>query len=495
MKIVFAMSQAVMFRHFDRVIRNLLADGHEVTLLRQPRVKPGVTERAIEQCEADEPRFKAGWLFARADRWRKITRLRDIASYSAYLRTGHPSRSLKARLEPRLPVVLLRALRWRAVERLFETAAARAVFQVIERIVPADQAIKRWLLREQADVVVASPFIYAGSWETDYVKAARAAGIPTMVAVASWDNLTTKGTFHVQPDVTMAWNEALKREATALHDLPPETILVTGAPTFDDWFDLRPSTEREEFCRLVGLDPALPYVVYLCSSRFITGDETAFVREFARAVQDIPGVGRVQVLARPHPLNAAIWQDVRAEGFAVWPREGDWPDAQSAKVGYFDTLWHAAAAVGVNTSGFIDAAAVDRPCITIVTDRHRSTQSEIGHFQHLVDGKFLEWAEDMAAAREAVRRIVGGEDRNRANRRAFVKQFIRPWGMDHAASRIMALAIQTVARRGAMPAEALQGLVASQLDEPGAARREAIALGGPHGSAKVPSVAGAAAAR
>ena len=36
----------------------------------------------------------------------------------------------------------------------------------------------------------------------------------------SWDNLTSKGTVHVVPDVYIVWNEPLAQEAVELHDLP-----------------------------------------------------------------------------------------------------------------------------------------------------------------------------------------------------------------------------------------------------------------------------------
>ena len=86
---------------------------------------------------------------------------------------------------------------------------------------------------KEPDVVVASPYIFSLSREVEYVKAARSLGIPTVVVVLSWDNLTSKGTFHVLPDLTLVWNSALAEEAASLHDVPKEKLVVTGAPVFD----------------------------------------------------------------------------------------------------------------------------------------------------------------------------------------------------------------------------------------------------------------------
>jgi hypothetical protein len=40
----------------------------------------------------------------------------------------------------------------------------------------------------------------------------------------SWDNLSTKGTLHVAPDLMFVWNERQRREAAELHDYPPERV-------------------------------------------------------------------------------------------------------------------------------------------------------------------------------------------------------------------------------------------------------------------------------
>ena len=43
------------------------------------------------------------------------------------------------------------------------------------------------------------------------------------------------------PDYTFVWNEALVKEATTLHDVPKDRLIITGAPPFDFWFELQPS--------------------------------------------------------------------------------------------------------------------------------------------------------------------------------------------------------------------------------------------------------------
>jgi len=175
--------------------------------------------------------------------------------------------------------------------------------------------------------------------EIEYIKAADALGIPTVAVVLSWDNLTTKGTFHIIPDTTFVWNDALAEEATILHDIPHDKILITGAPVFDFWFEMKPKLDYASFCDIVGINADQPFVLYLCSSKYISGDETAFVKEFAKALGGGEGTHRLKVLVRPHPLNSEIWNGIEDESIAVWPRSAFWVDTPQAKQDYYHSIY------------------------------------------------------------------------------------------------------------------------------------------------------------
>lgn len=70
------------------------------------------------------------------------------------------------------------------------------------------------------------------SEEVEYVKAANAIKIPTVVHVLSWDNLTTKGLCHIIPNLTLVWNEIQSQEAITIHEVPDDKILITGSLFF-----------------------------------------------------------------------------------------------------------------------------------------------------------------------------------------------------------------------------------------------------------------------
>jgi hypothetical protein len=320
---------------------------------------------------------------------------------------------------------------------------------VLERRVPPAKEITRELASERPDVVVASPANLKDSIEIEYVKAARALDIATVVPVASWDNLTTKGLIHVVPDLTLAWNETQREEAIRIHAVPPKQVAVTGSPFFDPWFE--PSVEREPrdaFCRKVGLDPAQPFAVYLGSSRNIARDETWLVSALARQLRTAAdeGLRSMQLLVRPHPANADVYAALDEPNAVVWPKAGRLPGSGSSRRDFAATLEHAVAGVGINTSGMIDAVVADRPCIALMTAQYDATQRHAVHFKHLAQASTLTLAEGPESCADVLLAIMRGADSTREARRRFVKAFVRPRGLGVPAGVVAARAIELAAQ-------------------------------------------------
>src|SRR5207245_2631923 len=156
---------------------------------------------------------------------------------------------------------------------------------VLERAIPTSRRIDRFLRESAPDVVLATPIIEFASSQVEYVKSARKLRIPSAVTVASWDNLTGKGLIRVVPDRVFVWNEIQVEEAVELHGMPPERVVATGAPKFDEWFERRPRGTYPEFALRVGLAPDRPFLLYVCSAPFIAPEEVGFVRTWLEALR------------------------------------------------------------------------------------------------------------------------------------------------------------------------------------------------------------------
>ena len=131
--------------------------------------------------------------------------------------------------------------------------------RALERSIPVPESVVAYIREQRPDAVLVTPLLEIGTPQLDYLRAARAPGIPSALPVASWDNLTTKGLIQELPDLVAVWNHPQLTEAVDLHGVPAERIAVTGANPYDHWFDWSASATREEFCRSRGLDRTAPH--------------------------------------------------------------------------------------------------------------------------------------------------------------------------------------------------------------------------------------------
>jgi hypothetical protein len=269
--------------------------------------------------------------------------------------------------------------------------------------------------------------------------------------VASWDNLTNKGLLKFVPERVFVWNEVQRREAVELHGIPAERVVVTGAQLFDQWFERRPSSPREEFVRKIGLDSSLPYVLYVCSNPAMTElPESGFVLEWVgalRASEDerLRGLG---IAIRPHPNEPGRWREVdlgRFENVVIWPRQGALPVTDEARADFFDSLAHSAVVVGINTTAMIEAAIVGKSVVTVLAPEF--AQESTLHFHYLLEenGGFLQVASSLGEHAGQLARALDEDAAGAERRRRFVESFVRPHGLDRPATPILADAVEELA--------------------------------------------------
>ncbi len=428
-----------------------MAASHDVHILFGDDPTQKFSDRAVKAVQVDFPQIKIGNALMRSDRWKSLLETtREMRHYRIYLKPNHPSPQIGIRRREKFPKVFRPLSRSSIGKRIFASTLVGSILRRIENFAPADARITEWLNLEKPDAVVAFTNISSRVPSTDYLKAANNLQIPTIISIASWDNLTTKGTFLVQPDATFVWNNELVKEAIEIHELPADNLVVTGSPTFDYWFDSQPDRTRREFCEQAGIDPVRKFIVYLCSSRTITGDETAFVSQFADCLHGNPETADLIILVRPHPLGGSDWGSLDKSNVVIWPPGGDVPDMPSSQQNYFNTLFYSECAAGVNTSAMVEAAIVDKPCVTILTEHYRQTQTGRGHFYHLLNADYMEVAEGFDASSKIIADLLAGNDLRAVNRANFVQSFLRPNGLGKNVSDLFVHAME-LAARGATP--------------------------------------------
>lgn len=269
MHILFVIRSTRTFHYHRSIIESLIKRGHTVRALfdyEWSKTKVGALD-IVEAFKKEFPRFEYGWALQRNDWWKRILfPAREIRSYRRYLLVRGQSEYYKERWMKYIPYKLKLLICWFPfLDALIRTRAVGALLAWIEQAAPGDAWIKQFLQAEKPDGVVASPVnARHSSADLEYIKAAKALGILTAAQVISWDNLTTKGIFHIMPDLLLVWNKTQVREAEEHHGMPESRIRITGAPVFDEWFvPRRPSKTREAFCAEWKLDPNQPILLYL----------------------------------------------------------------------------------------------------------------------------------------------------------------------------------------------------------------------------------------
>lgn len=457
MKILFAMASPEYLRFYDDTIQLLASRGHRVAVaVNADREKKPIR---LEGLDLSDGRVVAvGLVPERGGVWGSIAYgLRGLVDFSRYL---HPhfaaAPALRARMKRK---VLPRAFHVLDAMRTLGATGTRVLLAglaVLERAIPASREVEAFLRAHAPDVVLVSPLVDAGSDQVDLVKAAQALGIPVAACIASWDNLTNKGLLRVQPDRVIVWNEAQRREAVDYHATAADRVVLTGAQPFDRWFERRLSTTRDAFCMRAGLPPGRPYVLYTCSSSFIAMSpaELAFVRSWIGALRAHPATAGVPVLVRPHPYNRAAWETAHLSDLgdvAIWPDHAYNPIEEESRSGFFDSLYHSAAVVGINTSAMIEAAILGRPVLSIQTSESAAKQEGTLHFHHLLpeNGGFLRVASTLDEHVHQLVDVLARPGAVRAETARFVASFIRPHGIDRPCTPLVADAVEAIGN-GAM---------------------------------------------
>ena len=452
MTILFLARHFAYFRNFDSAIRLLAARGHRIHLAADREEYLGgraLADRLASEC----PGVTVGFTPTRADAraFEVATALRHAADYFRYIDSSYDDApAIRARAWERTPRIAL----WLA-GLPFRRVTAR-LLRAAEHGVPLDANVHAFIRDAHADVVLITPLLELGSPQLDYLKSARALGIPVGLCVWSWDHLTSKSLIRVLPDRVFVWNETQRGEAVALHGVPADRLTVTGAQCFDQWFDRSPSRERARFCLDAGLPDERPFILYVCSSPFRgSPPEADFVARWLRALRASPDprLRDVSVLVRPHPQRTAEWNGVDLSTLgpvSVW---GASPVDTQARADYFDSLYFARTVVGLNTSALIEAAIVDRPVHTILLPEFAAMQEGTHHFRYLLEGPaaFLRNArsmpEHLAQVAEAMTQAEAPENRR------FVEHFVRPHGRSVPSTPLFADAVEALGALRPVPME------------------------------------------
>jgi hypothetical protein len=455
------MRHAGALRNFASTIRELAQRGHQVHLafmMRDEEAEGGL----LQQLSGEFPSLTFERVKTRSHQWTALARaVRTAADYARYLQPEFAAaRPLRKRATRYVHRLVRKEIDRRARHGQAGVQSVLDSLRSIEATIPPDPDVRRFVARVKPDVLLVTPLVDFASDQVEYIKGARALGIPSALCVHSWDNLTNKGLIHATPDRVFVWNGAQQREAVLLHGIDAARVVATGAPVFDEWFDRTPATTREEFCARVGLRADRPFFLYLCSSRFIAATEAGFIVKWLAAIRaaDDARVRDAGILIRPHPRTTLAdpprgdWSEF--PDVAVWPRQGANPVDATSKSDYFDSMYHAAAAIGINTTAQIEAGIVGRPVYTIRAPEFSGTQEGSLHFHYLLkeSGGLARFDKSLDVHTRSLADALSPAPDVSSRLQQFVEGFVRPHGLRTRATPQLADAIEALALETPAPA-------------------------------------------
>jgi hypothetical protein len=452
MKILFVLLHPGYLRHYESTIAELARRGHRVHLaFTHPNSVRDQEGDITQRLATAHPGISHGTAPKRGDAWSSLANL--IRGMIDVLRYLHPRYAQAPKLRSRVGLktgeLLARVLHSRVISS--RPSLAERMIRLLQRMetsIPSSVALESYLREGGYDRVLVSPLVNFASRQEDYVKSARHLGLPVALCVASWDNLSNKGLIRQSLDAVMVWNQAQKTEAMEMHGVAEDRIWITGAQSYDHWFERRPRQDADEFCARLGLSASTSYVLYLCSSKFIGGDqEVNFVRRWVEYLRGCgePRLREIGILVRPHFENAENWRAFDSSGlgnFAIHPLSGANPITEDAKADFFDSIYHSSVVVGINTSGMIEAGILSKPILTIMDPAFEETQTGTLHFHYLTRLGLVQSAHNLPQHSDQLTAILNDGEPDIQGVRQFISEFVRPFGLKQAAMPRLARAIE-----------------------------------------------------
>jgi len=277
------------------------------------------------------------------------------------------------------------------------------------------------VVREVDPDLVIAPYVGTDDLAHDAIRSARLLGVPSLVLVINWDNLSSKGAFTVKPDYIGVWGEQSAEHARRIHGIPRDRVELLGVPTFDHYFRYPSGSEPAPF----------PFRYAVFAGCFAAFDELTPLRRLDELIE--ARSLDLKVVYRPHPYRQDRLEDDFADEATfrhviVDPQMRDWyvgayrsrsrkiwqdPLGQLPDLDYYAPLLdHASFVICPFSTMIIEAAIFERPVLVPAWDDgiHPIPPSSVidyEHFQGIEEIRGLEVCRTWAGFEEAFLALSG----------------------------------------------------------------------------------------
>ncbi|MDH4455378.1 MAG: hypothetical protein QE570_19600 [Verrucomicrobiota bacterium] len=229
------------------------------------------------------------WVPFRKDRFRCWNELFDVSCVKHRLRSA--SFDTRCEQHERSDPARFERLKHLAAPAEFDLHRQRE-----EKRIGCHPEMLRLVLDERPDFFVL-PSALLDYVTDDVLQISHELDIPTLMLVAGWDNLSSKGLLYHKPSMMGVWGEQNKTHGITIQDMPPENVRVVGAPHYE-YFRDPPPVKVSESRRALGLPEEGLVVLFAGTMRLF--DETDFLKEIDAKIEE-GALPPMHLIYRPHP--------------------------------------------------------------------------------------------------------------------------------------------------------------------------------------------------
>lgn len=373
--IVFLITDGFAARMIIRsgLTRRLVRQGARVTV-----ISPNATENYFHQeCRAEAINLKkapmiAGRIAHRLRAYRPYL-LDDVMNNPA-LKATHGYLFENRRLSGlALAMINQTVARWHPFRR---------IYRAFERRVNRSKKVGELLQELRPNLLVLlDPF---GTNSTIYLLHARELAIPVVCQMASWDNITTKGTPLLMPDYFISWGSIMTEEIVNLYRFPRNGIYECGVPHFDVYSQKQQLTTRKKLLQQLNLPSELPYIFYGMVATMHCPNEVEILTWLAKQVNNNAFAEPCSLVIRPHPqtisgayasssvnlqkLKALVGPRIALDIPPILSEQLAWDLPKSDMYHLASLLAECAMCLNASSTLCLDACMLDRPVIDIGFD-------------------------------------------------------------------------------------------------------------------------------
>jgi UDP-N-acetylglucosamine 2-epimerase len=220
---------------------------------------------------------------------------------------------------------------------------------------------------ETIQPAIAVLYAESSGWGRAAVAACRAAGVPTLGIQHGILYPTYYSYRHdpdeadcPRPDRTAVFGEAARRFLIDAGHYPPESLVVTGSPKFDELVAAARGWDREETRRRLGVARDERLVVVASRHRGIRETHQSLGSAFPSLLQATAALARTRLLIKPHPAESS-------DGYAKDIRESRATHATLVEgpADLAELLFAADLLVTVESLSAVEALVLGRPVVVL----------------------------------------------------------------------------------------------------------------------------------